>query len=102
LENESGGEGVGRELRGYRVAGRVQGVGFRWWTRDTATALGLTGSVWNCRDGSVEICAAGGVAALDALERALGEGPVGARVDSVTRTLPDHEPVGDTFRIVHI
>jgi acylphosphatase len=101
LESEASTSEPGREVRGYRITGRVQGVGFRWWTRDTADALGVAGSVWNRRDGSVEVCAAGGNAALNALERALGEGPVGARVDSVTRVAPDHEPRGVSFRIVH-
>lgn len=98
--DESGGAGE-REVRGYRVRGRVQGVGFRWWTQDEATSLGLSGSVWNCRDGSVEVCAAGTPAALDALERALARGPLGARVDSVSATAPDHEPGTGPFRIDH-
>ncbi|MCG6957121.1 MAG: acylphosphatase [Gemmatimonadetes bacterium] len=101
MESESGSAGGSREVRGYRITGRVQGVGFRWWTQDAGRALGLAGSVWNRRDGSVEVCAAGKGTALDALERALGEGPLGARVDSVTRVRPDHEPVGEGFRIVH-
>jgi acylphosphatase len=99
LANEEGGGTGAREVRGYRVRGRVQGVGFRWWTEDTAASLGLSGSVWNCRDGSVEVCAAGSRTALDALERALAEGPLGARVDSVTRIEPDHTPSSGPFRI---
>ncbi len=31
------------EIRAFRVVGRVQGVGFRWWTRRVAEGLGLTG-----------------------------------------------------------
>ena len=45
----------GGELRGYSVNGRVQGVGFRWWTRRTADRLGIAGSVRNLPDGSVEV-----------------------------------------------
>lgn len=71
------------ERRGYRVRGRVQGVGFRWWTQHTATRLGLGGHVRNLPDGSVEVHAAGAPEALEALERALREGPPPARVDSV-------------------
>lgn len=97
---ESGGPADG-EVRGYRIRGRVQGVGFRWWTEGTATSLGVSGSVWNCRDGSVEVCAAGTTTALDALEHALCEGPLGARVDSVTRIEPDHTPSPGPFRIEH-
>lgn len=101
MASEESGGGTGREVRGYRIRGRVQGVGFRWWTEGTATSLGLSGSVWNCRDGSVEVCAAGTATALDALEHALGKGPLGSRVDSVTRVEPDHAPSPGPFRIGH-
>lgn len=37
------------------VAGDVQGVGFRWWVRERAVALGLRGSASNLDDGSVQI-----------------------------------------------
>ena len=42
-----------------RVSGRVQGVGFRWWTRARALELGLTGSATNTADGRVEVVAQG-------------------------------------------
>ncbi|RMH71775.1 MAG: acylphosphatase [Gemmatimonadetes bacterium] len=38
-----------------RVKGRVQGVGFRWFTQQTAQQLGLTGNVRNLYSGEVEI-----------------------------------------------
>lgn len=41
------------------VSGRVQGVGFRWWTRARALELGLTGSATNKADGRVEVVAEG-------------------------------------------
>jgi acylphosphatase len=41
------------------VHGQVQGVGFRWWTRSRALALGLTGSAANLPDGRVEVIAEG-------------------------------------------
>ena len=41
------------------VRGRVQGVGFREWTRRTAQPLGLAGSATNLPDGRVEIIAQG-------------------------------------------
>jgi acylphosphatase len=74
------------ERRGWRVAGRVQGVGFRWSTVRAAREAGLRGSVRNAADGSVEVVAEGATAALDRLERWLGEGPPGARVEGVERT----------------
>ena len=37
------------------VKGRVQGVGFRWWTRARALELGLNGSATNLADGRVDV-----------------------------------------------
>lgn len=67
-----------------RVAGRVQGVGFRWWVRELAQQLGLTGWVMNADDErSVQLVAEGPTAALDELERRLHDGPSAARVERV-------------------
>jgi acylphosphatase len=41
------------------VSGRVQGVGFRWWTRQQADLLGLAGYARNLDDGRVEVVAEG-------------------------------------------
>jgi acylphosphatase len=41
------------------VSGRVQGVGFRWWTRARALELGLCGSATNLDDGRVQVVAEG-------------------------------------------
>ena len=37
------------------ISGRVQHVGFRYWTREQAERLGLTGSAQNLNDGRVEV-----------------------------------------------
>jgi acylphosphatase len=67
-----------------RIRGRVQGVGFRWWVRQRAEALGLTGWVMNADDErSVDLVAEGDVTALDELERLVNQGPHGARVETV-------------------
>jgi acylphosphatase len=70
-------------VRRYRIEGRVQGVGFRYFTRRTARGLGIRGQVRNLPDGSVEAIAEGSPEALEALERRLRAGPPGARVDEV-------------------
>jgi len=44
------------------IAGRVQGVGFRWWVRARALELGLAGSAENLEDGRVKVIAEGPVA----------------------------------------
>lgn len=67
----------------FKVTGRVQGVFFRQSTADTARRLGVHGWVRNCADGSVEGCAHGEAAALDALRRWLHEGPPAAQVERV-------------------
>ena len=63
------------------VKGRVQGVGFRWWTRARALELGLSGHASNLEDGRVEVVAEGPDAACRALLAQLHEGP--GRVDFV-------------------
>ena len=90
------------EERGYRVTGRVQGVGFRWWTRRTAADLGLSGSVKNRRDGSVDVAVRGESEVLDQLERSLWVGPPGAAVDHVDRRRCDLPIAKGEFRIVHL
>ena len=66
-----------------RIAGRVQGVGFRWFAREEARRLGLSGWVTNLPDGSVELTAGGETSSLDRLRRAMEVGPAGAEVRSV-------------------
>jgi acylphosphatase len=83
------------QQRGFRVRGRVQGVGFRWWTESRASNLGLRGTVGNRPDGTVEVHAAGDVETLEAFAAELEVGPPMARVDGVNgfgsdRSLPTH------------
>jgi acylphosphatase len=75
----------------FLVHGTVQGVGFRWFVWKTAERLGLSGTAQNLPDGSVEVVAAGTESALAQLERALGRGPAGARVERVEKTDVPHE-----------
>jgi acylphosphatase len=69
----------------YRVEGRVQGVGYRYFVQREADALKVTGFVRNMPDGSVEVVAEGAEGALATLEARLREGPSFARVASVER-----------------
>jgi acylphosphatase len=66
-----------------RIAGRVQGVGFRAWTRDQAQSLGLAGWVRNEADGWVSALIAGPAEKVDEMMTRLQSGPAGARVDAV-------------------
>ncbi len=67
------------------ISGRVQGVGYRYWTVGTARALGLEGWVRNLADGRVEILALGAPDRIGELERACHAGPPSARVTAVAR-----------------
>jgi acylphosphatase len=68
----------------WKITGRVQGVGFRWWVRRHAEALDLTGWVMNAADErTVELVAEGSPEALAELDRLVRQGPPGAVVESV-------------------
>ena len=70
--------------RRFLVSGRVQGVGFRYFTHAVAVREGVTGWVRNLDDGRVEALVEGEPAAVERVEQAIRTGPPGARVDSVT------------------
>lgn len=76
-----------RERLTARVSGRVQGVGFRYWTVRQAGSLGIVGWVMNRdEENAVELVAEGDPVALDALERILRRGPPGSHVARVEAT----------------
>jgi acylphosphatase len=72
-----------RVARRYLIRGRVQGVGFRFFTQAAAAREGLRGWVRNNPDDSVEAVAEGDAEALDRFEQQIRNGPRGARVDHV-------------------
>lgn len=65
------------------VAGRVQGVYFRYFTQNKAKELGVLGCVKNLEDGRVEIIADADNDVLEKFIRWCHKGPITARVDSV-------------------
>jgi acylphosphatase len=84
----------------FRIHGRVQGVGFRWWARSLALRLGVVGSVRNLPDGTVELTAGGEAAAMVRLREELLIGPPGARVDRVESS-PAEGYLPSGFEITH-
>jgi len=82
------------------VYGRVQGVLFRYFVRNEATELGLTGYVRNLTSGdAVEVQAEGEKQQLHKLLRQLKVGPPGARVERVEVKWADHSEQFSDFSI---
>ena len=65
------------------IRGRVQGVAFRWCTREEAVRVGVFGWVRNLADGRVEAWVEGGNGAVSTLVEWLQHGPTGAHVTGV-------------------
>ncbi|MBC7290791.1 MAG: FAD-dependent oxidoreductase [Actinotalea sp.] len=65
------------------VSGRVQGVGFRWWTRRRLEELGLAGTATNLPDGTVEIRVSGAARDVDRLLTVLRGGATPGHVTDV-------------------
>jgi acylphosphatase len=84
--------------RAFKVHGRVQGVGFRWWALHQARALRLSGNVCNCIDGTVEIVFAGRADDVKEMCTRLETGPSSGRVDHLEE-LPAPDRVTGEFRI---
>ena len=82
------------------VHGRVQGVGFRYFVRERARALGVRGWVRNVAGGSVELAAAGSDDAVVALEQVVRQGPPGARVDRLEAMTAPVEELPSPFTIL--
>ena len=72
-----------RIRRAATVRGRVQGASFRWFTRQEADRLRLTGWVRNEADGTVRLEVQGPSPDVETFCGRLGEGPPHARVRSV-------------------
>jgi len=68
------------------VSGVVQGVNFRYYTRQMARHLGLKGYVRNLHDGTVEVVAEGPRPAVEELFAWLQHGPSLAQVRGVEAT----------------
>jgi len=88
-----------RIAKKYRISGRVQGVGFRYFAERAAGRLGLGGYVRNCSDGTVEVYAIGEPSTLEVFKMQLAEGPRSARVMAVDES---DEAVNERYGIFMI
>ena len=84
----------------FVVYGRVQGVGFRYFTWKEAERIGIKGTVRYCVDGSVEIVAEGNDDQLQDFYNWLKVGPRTASVERVLEHNVEHKRYPD-FSIVH-
>ena len=71
------------------VHGKVQGVGFRWWTRSRALELGLVGSASNLPASRVEVVAEGPRAGCEQLLAALRSADTPGEVEHVAEQWAD-------------
>lgn len=77
--------------RRYRIKGRVQGVGYRYFTIENALGLGVRGYVRNLPDGDVEVHAEAEPEVLERFRHELERGP---RMSRVTEILEEDVPAG--------
>ncbi|MDH4262964.1 MAG: acylphosphatase [Spirochaetia bacterium] len=75
------------EIRHYTILGKVQGVGYRYYTQDIAKSSRIKGWVRNQPDGSVECIAAGEVPDLEMFEKKIRKGPPLSRVVNMERKI---------------
>ena len=85
--------------RRYLVSGKVQGVGFRFFTENAARREGLVGFVRNLDDGRVEAIVEGDADAVTRFERGLHRGPPMARVECVATEVRPPEQTTVSFEI---
>ena len=88
------------EARRWIVSGRVQGVGYRYYARQAAHALGVRGWVRNLSDGSCELQVAGSTELLQRFHGDLMRGPRGSRVDDIAEERLVQVPDWQSFQIV--
>lgn len=74
----------------FIVYGRVQGVGFRYFTWREALRLNLNGWVKNQNDGSVAILVQGSLTQLEIFQKWLQQGPKTAQITHI-----EYFPMGD-------
>lgn len=91
---------MARVARRVRVAGQVQGVFFRAWTREQAERLDVFGWIRNCPDGSVEAHIEGPEDRVEQVIQLLRRGPSGARVDDLQISEAEIENA-DWFAVRH-
>lgn len=85
------------------LKGRVQGVGFRYYAKQTADEMKVSGKVWNNYDGSVEVIGYLQTKTdIDEFIEKIKIGPQMSSVKEVTVTVtPTDPPVDEDFEIAN-
>lgn len=83
-----------------QVSGRVQGVGYRFFTLHAARSLGLTGWVRNRANGNVEVLAQGNLTSLIEFQAILKSGPPLSSVDQIVAQTSPATRIFPTFEIL--
>jgi acylphosphatase len=85
--------------RRYRVTGRVQGVGYRYFALRNALRLGVRGWVRNLQDGDVEVHAEASEETLERFRATLAEGPPSSRVTDIVEEPAARTGVHSSFQV---
>ena len=84
----------------FRITGKVQGIGYRWFVKETAEKHDVSGWVRNALDGAVEGEAQGSMPALDDFLKELKSGhPWAVPEKTETQEMLDHETGEKDFYI---
>lgn len=83
------------------VSGAVQGVAYRTYVQDSATELGVTGTVQNEPNGSVVVIGQGMPDALKEFVEYLHEGSLQSRVESVAVEWGTPKVTFTEFSVLH-
>jgi acylphosphatase len=89
-----------QEARRWIVIGRVQGVGYRYFARQTGQALRVRGWVRNLPDGTVELQVVASADVLQRFKAELARGPRGSRVEDIEEERLIQLPTWQGFNIV--
>lgn len=81
------------------ISGRVQGVFFRYTSKELADQLGVTGWIRNLPDGRVEAVVEGDEDKVDEMLEFLSKGPPLARVDNIEIIEEEYRGEFREFRI---
>jgi acylphosphatase len=85
--------------RKFLLSGRVQGVGFRYFTQRVAARYQVRGYVRNLEDGRVEAFAQGPEKSVESFKHDISAGPQYSRVEDVEEIVLEPSSEYSTFRI---